>query len=72
MKKFSLINIEKDFGFNFQEGDEIVFEMPPFCSGDYAAIVKKDDNFGLYIDSDSNWFNGCRDFFVRRNGEIVE
>ena len=72
MKKFSLINIENDFHFGFQEGDKIVFEMPSFCSGDYEAIVKRDENFGLYIDEDDNYFNGCRDFEIIRNGKVVE
>jgi len=71
MEKFSLINIEQDFDFHFQEGDEIIFEMPPFCTGDYKAIVKRDPNFGLYIDKDNNYFEGCRDFEVHRNGELV-
>jgi hypothetical protein len=72
MAKFSLINIETDFNFKFEEGDQIIFEMPPFCSGEYGAIVKKDEKFGLYIDDDDNYFEGCRDFYVMRNGQIVE
>lgn len=71
MKKFSLINIEQDIDFKFQKGDQIIFEMPPFCSGDYGAIVKKDPNYGLYIDEDDNFFEGCRDFYVYRNGEKI-
>jgi hypothetical protein len=71
MAKFSLINVEQDFDFHFQEGDQIVFEMPPFCSGDYAAIVKKDPDFGLFIESEDNYFEGCRDFEVMRNGEVI-
>ena len=71
MAKFSLINIQEDFKFDFQEGDEIVFEMPSFCSGDYKATVKRDQDFGLYINSENNHFEGCRDFEVHRNGEIV-
>jgi hypothetical protein len=67
MKKFSLINID----FDFQDGDEIIFEMPAFCSGDYAARVYKDENYGCYIDDSSNWFEGCRSFYVRRNNEII-
>ncbi len=47
MAKFSLINIANDFQIDFQEGDQIIYEMPSFCSGDYEAIVKKDPNFGL-------------------------
>lgn len=42
-------------------GDVIQFEMPPFCSGDYKAVIKK-DKFGLYIDKDDNFLEGCRDF----------
>ena len=71
MAKFSLINIQEDFKFKFEEGDQIIFEMPSFCSGDYGAIVKKDPDFGLYIEDDDNYFEGCRDFQVYRNGEIV-
>lgn len=71
MDKFSLINVSQDFGINFQEGDVIDFEMPPFCSGEYKAVVKKDPDFGLYIDKDDNYFEGCRDFVVYRNGEII-
>jgi hypothetical protein len=71
MAKFSLINIQEDFNFNFQEGDQIVFEMPPFCTGEYKATVKKDPDFGLYINSDDNCFKSCRDFVVYRNGNIV-
>jgi hypothetical protein len=63
MKKISLINQK----FKFQENDKIIFEMPPFCSGNYEAIVKKDDDFGLYIDESNNYFDGCRDFIVIRN-----
>jgi len=71
MEKFSLINVSQDFDFKFEVGDKIVFEMPSFCSGDYEAVVKKDEDFGLYIDKDNNYFEGCRDFVVIRNGEEV-
>ena len=46
-----------------EEGDIIDFEMPSFCSGDYKAVVKKDD-YGLYIDSKDNYMKGCRDFEI--------
>lgn len=71
MAKFSLINIQEDFKFKFEEGDQIIFEMPSFCSGDYGAIVKKDPDFGLYIEDEDNYFEGCRDFEVHRNGKLV-
>lgn len=71
MEKFSLINISEDFKFSFKEGDLIEFEMPSFCSGDYKAVVKKDKDFGLYIDKDNNYFEGCRDFIVLRDGKQV-
>ena len=71
MSKFSLINVSQDFQFSFEEGDVIEFEMPSFCSGDYNAVVKKDDDFGLYINSEDNYFEGCRDFIVKRNGKEV-
>jgi len=71
MEKFSLINVSQDFNMSFEVGDVIEFEMPSFCSGEYKAVVQKDDNFGLYINSEDNYFEGCRDFIVLRNGEEV-
>jgi len=71
MEKFSLINVAEDFDMKFEEGDVIEFEMPSFCSGDYKAVVKRDEDFGLYIDKDDNYFEGCRDFIVLRNGEEI-
>jgi hypothetical protein len=71
MEKFSLINISQDFNLVFKEDDVIKFEMPSFCSGDYLAIVKKDKDFGLYIDKDCNYFEGCRDFILLRNGKEI-
>lgn len=71
MKKFSLVNVSEDFGFVFREDDVIMFEMPSFCSGDYKAVVKADKDFGLYIDDDDNYFEGCRNFIVTRNGKEV-
>ena len=59
---YSLINED----FEFQEGDIIIFEMPPFCSGDYKAVVRRDKDFGLYIDQEDNYFKGCRDFKIIR------
>jgi hypothetical protein len=70
MEKHSLINIEEEFNLDFQEGDEIIFEMPSFCSGEYKTTIKKDPKFGLYVEE--QWFNGCRDFEIRRNGVILE
>lgn len=66
--KYSLININ----YEFEEGDEIIFEMPSFCSGDYTAIVHHDPKFGLYIQNKNNYFEGCRDFYVIRNNEILK
>lgn len=65
MKKFYLINLEEYDVLDVKEGDVIVFEMPPFCSGDYEAVVMK-DNRGLYIHKDNNHFDGCRDYEIRR------
>ena len=70
MEKFSLINVAQDFEFSFQEGDLIIFEMPSFCSGDYQAVVHVDTS-GPYIDNENNYFEGCRDFEVKRNGETI-
>jgi len=71
MEKFSLINVSEDFKLKFQEGDVIEFEMPPFCSGDYSAVVKKDKDYGLYIEDGDEYFEACRDFRVLRNGKEI-
>ena len=71
MGKFSLINVAQDFQMTFKEGDKIIFEMPSFCSGDYEAVVMSDPNFGLYIDEEQNYFVGCHDFTVIRDGEPI-
>ena len=71
MEKFSLINVSADFKLKFKAGDKIEFEMPSFCSGDYEAVVMKDKDFGLYIDAEDNYFEGCRDFRVLRNGKEI-
>ena len=47
-----------------KSGKKIIFEMPPFCSGNYEAVIKKDD-IGFYIDSRDNYFKGCRDFEIK-------
>lgn len=60
MKKYSLIN---EYG-DFEEGDTIVFDMPPFCSGEYQALVHEDPTFGPYIDDKDNYFKGCRDYRI--------
>lgn len=56
----------------FKEGHTIIFEMPPFCSGDYEAKIHNDE-LGLYINSEDNyfptfdgkyWSGGARDWQV--------
>lgn len=71
MEVYSLINISKDFDLEFKAGDIIEFEMPSFCSGDYKAEVQQDDVFGTYINAEDNYFEGCRDFIVLRNGKEI-
>ena len=48
-----------------REGDLIDFDMPSFCSGDYSAKIFKDE-FGLYINSEDNSLDGCRDFRLKK------
>ena len=52
---------------NFKEGDVIEFEMPSFCSGDYEAKIYIDNDGDPYIDKSDNYYNGCRDLYVREN-----
>lgn len=68
MKKYYLVNIfdklKDKYKKKFKKGKTIHFEMPPFCSGDYTAKIYEDEN-GLYIKQEDNFFNGARDFDVR-------
>ncbi len=59
-KKFYLVNIDFD---GFKKEHKIIFEMPSFCSGDYEAVIYEDEK-GLYIKKEDNYFEGCRDFEV--------
>jgi hypothetical protein len=68
MRKDYLIQIlQRDSKFlnSLKEGDTIIFDMPPFCSGDYDAKILKDSN-GLYIMHKDNFFKGCRNYFKKR------
>jgi hypothetical protein len=52
-----------------EPGDQIVFEMPSFCSGDYIAIVYLDETNYPYILKTKNYFEGCRDWSVKRQNK---
>jgi hypothetical protein len=66
MKKYYITNEINQFNLGTDlEGKTIVFEMPPFCSGDYEAKIYKDE-VGFYIDHSSHgYFKGCRDFNIK-------
>ena len=52
-------------------GDEMVFEMPSFCSGDYSAPIYFDE-FGIpYIRKEDSYLSGCRSWSIRRKGQPV-
>lgn len=51
----------------FNSGDVIEFEMPPFCSGDYTAVIYLDSDGDPYINKSENYYKGCRDLFIREN-----
>jgi len=53
-----------------KEGDTVIFEMPPFCSGDYKAKVFVDNDGDSYIDKKENYYKGCRDFYIKPNPEL--
>jgi hypothetical protein len=69
MEKVYLISIEAIEPGTVNKGDTIVFDMPPFCSGNYEAEVKEDDR-GLYIDEDDAYFEGCRNWAVRKKKKL--
>lgn len=52
-----------DKGIGLKAGDVIYFEMPPFCSGEYSAKIYEDEG-GLYINGEDNYFDSARDGYV--------
>lgn len=57
MEKYYIVNEEVK---NVEKGDIIRFNMPPFCSGEYLALVEEDEK-GLYIDKkNQGYFEGSR------------
>ena len=65
MQKYYILNEIQQYKAlkDIQAGQTIVFDMPPFCSGDYSAKVEQDEA-GLYIYKRDAWFTGCRDLYV--------
>lgn len=66
-ERYSLINVELPQ--DAREGDKIIFDMPPFCSGEYEATIYRDKFFGLYINKDDAHFKGCRDYRLVKKKE---
>jgi len=56
--------------FEVKAGDKLIFDMPPFCSGDYEAKVKE-DQLGLYVKSKDCWFEGYRNYWFYKKEENV-
>lgn len=50
----------------FKDGDVVVFDMPPFCSGDYSAKVYIDNDGDPYIKRSLNFYDGCRDLYITK------
>jgi hypothetical protein len=50
----------------FKDGDIIVFEMPSFVSGDFEATVYLDTDGDPYIDKESDYMKGCRDWSISK------
>ena len=48
----------------FNEGDVLDFEMPPFCSGDYSTPIYLDTDGDPYIHKDEEYFKGCRNYYI--------
>lgn len=66
MDKHKRVYIKQWFDDNqeFKQGDTLVFEMPPFCSGDYTAKIHLDSDGDPYIKKSKNFYKGCRDVYV--------
>lgn len=50
----------------YNEGDTLLFEMPPFCSGDYTAKIYLDTDGDPYIEKSKDFYKGCRDYFIQQ------
>lgn len=50
-----------------KEGDTLIFNMPPFCSGEYSAEVYVDSEGDAYINKEDSYYDGCRSLFLRKN-----
>jgi hypothetical protein len=48
----------------FESGDIVQFEMPPFCSGEYKAIIYIDNDGNPYIEKSKSYYIKCRDYFL--------
>ena len=55
--------MNKSYVQGVRAGDIIRYEMPPFCSGEYLALVREDRG-GTYIDAKDNFFSGCKDYSI--------
>lgn len=53
-------------GQKFNDGDILVFDMPPFCSGDYSTVIHLDNDGDPYIDKSESYYEGCRDYYIRK------
>ena len=49
----------------FNDGDILQFEMPPFCSGEYSTRIYLDTDGDPYINKSESFYNGCRDFYIK-------
>lgn len=69
MKQYLIQLFQEDLNLlkNAKESDVIDFDMPSFCSGEYSAVIYKDEN-GLYINKKDNFLNSCRNYtLIKKN-----
>lgn len=73
MKQYliQLFQEDPDLLKNAKEKDIIFFEMPSFCSGEYSAVIYKDEK-GLYINKKDNFLKGCRNYTLIKKTKTNE
>jgi hypothetical protein len=50
---------------DIEVNDQIIFDMPAFCSGDYTFKVSMHEQHGLILlDAPTEIFKGCRNFRI--------
>ncbi len=54
----------------FEQGDKLIFDMPPFCSGNYTAKIYLDNDGDAYIKKSKDYSSGCNNVFILHKNKV--